>query len=164
MEGKVVLYDSNNIKIGETFVRRARQLVKQQRASWIGDDQTAIRFAPGMEKTDEIMDDHIHEGYTMHGPDTDIELLKLARRRVRARFAFKLHFSLAVIISVFLIIVYLLTDRGGYFWPAWSMFGLGVSVVIHWVICKIVNSDDMNNKIAIEYEHLKFRRSLNVDK
>ena len=46
MESKVLLYDSNDVKIGETFTRRARQLVKQQRASWINENQDAIRFAP----------------------------------------------------------------------------------------------------------------------
>ena len=49
MENKVVLYNSNDIKIGETFVRRARQLVRQQRAAWVDESETAIRFAPGME-------------------------------------------------------------------------------------------------------------------
>jgi len=164
VEGKVSLFDSNDIKIGETFARRARQLVKQQRASWINDSQDAIRFAPGMEKMDDVMDDvmddHIHERHIAHGPDKDSGLLKLARRRVRARTAFKLHFALAMIINVFLVMVYLLTDRGGYFWPAWPMLGLGVTVVIHGAVYKIVNGDDMNDKVTAEYERLKFRERL----
>jgi len=45
MENKVLLYDVNGKKIGETFVRRARQLVRQQRAMWTDDSQTAVRFA-----------------------------------------------------------------------------------------------------------------------
>jgi len=52
MENKVSLYNSNDIKIGETFPRRARQLVKQQRAKWIDGSQSSIRFAPGMENMD----------------------------------------------------------------------------------------------------------------
>ena len=164
MEGKVILYDSNNIKIGETFVRRARQLVKQQRASWVSDDQTAIRFAPGMEKADDLIDDHTHETYTAHSTDIDADLLNLARKRVRAWFAFKLHLSLAIIINVFLIMVYMLTDRGGYFWPIWPMLGMGVGAVIHWVIYKIVTGDDMNNKVAMEYERLKFRRTFTEER
>jgi len=47
MENKVTLYNSNNIKIGETYMRRARQLVRQQRAIWTDSYETAIRFAPG---------------------------------------------------------------------------------------------------------------------
>lgn len=44
MEGKVALININGDKIGETYTRRARQLVKQQRAVWVDDSQKAIRF------------------------------------------------------------------------------------------------------------------------
>ena len=57
MENKVSLYNSGNVKIGETFSRRARQLVRQQRAMWIDDTQTSVRFAPGMENMDINADD-----------------------------------------------------------------------------------------------------------
>jgi len=57
MERKVILYNSNDIKIGETFPRRAQQLVRRQRAAWIDDGQTAIRFYPNMENMDDIPDD-----------------------------------------------------------------------------------------------------------
>jgi len=46
MEGKVILLDANGVEIGETYTRRARQLVKQQRAMWADDTHTAIQFAP----------------------------------------------------------------------------------------------------------------------
>ena len=52
MDNKVSLYNANGAKIGDTFARRARQLVRQQRAMWTDDSQTAIRFAPGMENMD----------------------------------------------------------------------------------------------------------------
>jgi len=159
MEGKVLLYDSNDVKIGETFVRRARQLVKQQRASWVNDNQDAIRFAPGMENLDDTVADDMHEkSFTQSADD---ELMKLAKRRVHARFAFHLHRSIALALSVFVVIIYLLTDRGGYFWPVWPILSLGLSVVIHGIVYnKIMNEDgyDMNHKIAIEYERLKHRQ------
>jgi len=59
MENKVVLYNSNDVKIGETFVRRAKQLVNRQRAQWIDNGQTAIRFYPEMENMDEDVADPI---------------------------------------------------------------------------------------------------------
>jgi len=59
MDNKVMLLDSNDVKIGETFIRRAKQLVRQQRATWVDDTQSAIRFAPGMENMDSINDDAI---------------------------------------------------------------------------------------------------------
>jgi len=52
MESKVLLYNSNDIKIGETFARRARQLVNRQRAEWVDDNHSAIRFYFGMENMD----------------------------------------------------------------------------------------------------------------
>jgi len=152
MEDKVLLYDSNNVKIGETFVRRARQLVKQQRASWTDDSQNAIRFAPGMENPDDVP-------AVMHSSVLDKELMKLAKRRVHAKFAFRLHTSITLVLSAFLVIIYLLTDRGGYFWPVWPIFGLGLGVAIHGMIYKIITGSDMDSKIALEYERLKLRHS-----
>jgi len=46
MEGKVMMFDVSGAEIGETYTRRARQLVKQQRAVWADDTHTAIRFMP----------------------------------------------------------------------------------------------------------------------
>jgi len=61
MENKVSLYNSNGVKIGETFPRRARQLVRQQRAMWIDDSQSSIRFAPNMENMDTDENSSIEE-------------------------------------------------------------------------------------------------------
>ncbi|MCL2204111.1 MAG: 2TM domain-containing protein [Defluviitaleaceae bacterium] len=148
MEGRVALYDSSENKIGVTYVRRARQLVKQQRASWVDESQSAIRFAPGMENLDEP---------TASGASADDELLKLAKRRVYARFAYKLHCSIVLVLSCFLTVIYILTDPGGYFWPMWPMLAFGLSIVIHRVVYKVVSGHDMENKIAQEYELLKHR-------
>jgi len=165
MESKVLLYDSNDVKIGETFTRRARQLVKQQRASWVDENQDAIRFAPGMENLDATSTDDAGEKRPAESLDTEDELMKVAKRRVYARFALKLHASIAVVLSIFFVVIYMLTDRGGYFWPIWPALGLGVSVVIHRVVHEIVNGDEMNDEISAEYEKLKHRRSYvdNVD-
>jgi len=165
MEGKVLLYDSNGIKIGETFTRRARQLVKQQRASWVNENQDAIRFAPGMENLDATSIDDAGKKRPIGGLDAEHELMKLAKRRAYARFAFKLHSSIALMLSVLIVVIYMLTNMGGYFWPIWPVFGHGVSVAIHWVVYKMVNGDDMNDRISVEYEKLKYRRSYidNVD-
>ena len=66
MEDKVILYNSSDVKIGETFPRRAKQLVRQQRAMWVDDSHTAIRFAPGMENMD-----------TFEKPVTELSLYQL---------------------------------------------------------------------------------------
>jgi len=75
MESKVVLFNSNGIKIGETYARRARQLVSRQRAEWLGENQQAIRFYPEMENMDgtvtepepiEVQDTQAHQLYFAH--------------------------------------------------------------------------------------------------
>jgi len=165
MEGKVLLYDSSDIKIGETFTRRARQLVKQQRASWVNENQDAIRFAPGMENLAATSIDDVGEKRPVGSLDTENELMKLAKQRVYARLALKLHGSIALALSVLLVAIYMLTDMGGYFWPIWPTLGLGMSVAIHWVVYKIVDGDETSDKIFVEYEKLKYRRSYvdNID-
>ncbi|MCL2189608.1 MAG: 2TM domain-containing protein [Defluviitaleaceae bacterium] len=150
MESKVTLYDANDIKIGQTFQRRARQLVKQQRAHWISESRDAIRFAPGME----------HLSDTLHDEDEtpeaiDAALMKVAKRRVYAKFGFRLHCTIVVSIMVVLVFIYLLTDRGGYFWPIWPALGLSMSIIIHWVVYKFANGSDFEDQIAQEYERLK---------
>ena len=159
MDDKVLLYNSNDVKIGETYARRARQLVKQQRALWVDDSQKAIRFAKGMENLDDtVIADTDKNLPAQDGTSADKELMKLARRRVHTRFAFNLHRSISLILSVFLIMIYLLTG-GGYFWPVWPILALGLSVAIHGVVFKMVSGDSMNDKIAFEYEQLKYRNS-----
>jgi len=40
MENKIVLYNSDNVKIGETYLRQARQLIRQQRAVWVDENES----------------------------------------------------------------------------------------------------------------------------
>jgi len=157
MEGKVVLYDSNNAKIGETYTRRARQLVKQQRASWVDESQGAIKFAPGMEHMDDPAPTDM-PSYDID-PRADKELMKLAKRRVHARFAFRLHASLLPILSAFFILIYALTDPGGYFWPVWPILAIGLGVAIHGAVYKLMFGSSMTDKITREYEQLRFEHS-----
>jgi len=157
MEGKVLLYDSHDNKIGETFTRRARQLVKQQRATWTDDNHNAIRFAPGMENMDDQTSDDVHDEMLLQRADE--ELLRLARRRVHSRFALTLHFAIVVCLSVLLVIIYQIFDSGGYFWPIWPISAFTLSIVIHTIVSKMAVGDSMHNQINLEYERLKNRRS-----
>ena len=160
MEGKVLLYNSDNVKIGETYVRRARQLVKQQRAVWIDDSQRAVRFAPGMENLDDDVAADVSEDQSTQDLDAlaDKKLMRLARRRVHARFAFRLHSAITAVVSIFLVIIYLLAG-GGYFWPVWPLLSMGLGVAVHGLVYKIIVGSNMSDKIALEYEQLKHRHS-----
>ena len=90
MEEKILLYNSSGAKIGETFARRARQLVKQQRASWMDAEQKAIQFAPDMENMDEREDIPLAIPVSNRAED-EKWLLELAEKRIKERKLFRIH-------------------------------------------------------------------------
>ncbi|MCL1988653.1 MAG: hypothetical protein FWG64_11910 [Firmicutes bacterium] len=109
-ESKIALYDSNDNKIGETFMRRAKQLVKQQRAAWTDESQTALKFGAGMEnfvvpETAIIAEDtaefelELETEFTATKPTKSAEeswIVLLAEQRIKARKFFILHSIIAV--------------------------------------------------------------------
>ena len=127
MENKVILYDSNENKIGETFLRRAKQLVKQQRALWVGDDQTAIKFKEGMEDLDkdEEKDEPVKTLYD------EEKIIALAEKRIRERRLFWAH-TIALIPGFFVCMLfasmfyYDAAFIGGLLWGSW-----GTAYLIH---------------------------------
>lgn len=60
--------------------------------------------------------------------DDDRELI---RKRLEDRREFMSHLVAYVVVNAFLIVVWALTDRGGYFWPAWVLAGWGVGLLLH---------------------------------
>ena len=95
MEGKVQLFNSNDVKIGETFLRRAKQLIRQQRASWTDETQTAIRFAAGMENLDTPATQP-----PLYEDDKLVQwLIPRAEKRMRMRKWFVIHSFLFVALS-----------------------------------------------------------------
>ncbi|MDR2183801.1 MAG: hypothetical protein LBE55_06465 [Clostridiales bacterium] len=88
MESKVLLYDTDGKKIGETFVRRARQLVRQQRAMWMDGGQSAVQFVADA-------DNWAAPGARDEGPipvfDDEEWMVDLAKRRIRKRRMFIAH-------------------------------------------------------------------------
>lgn len=104
MENKVMLYNSDGVKIGETFVRRANQLVKQQRAAWVDDEQKAIKFAPGMENMD-VNDEASRK--------SEEYIIALAEKRIKTRKMFKIHSIafLPVLMFIYLFFVGLASSR-----------------------------------------------------
>ena len=122
MEEKVLLFDSNDKKVGETFKRRAKQLVRQQRASWVNDSQEAIKFAPGMEnkeaditKHDNCHDDchgDCHDDY--HDEHYEKWLVALAEKRLWERKFFKLY-SVAFLPGIVIIFFFTVALGGAIF-------------------------------------------------
>jgi hypothetical protein len=59
-----------------------------------------------------------------------------------ARRSFYAHLGPYVVVNLFLVMLYLLTSPGGYFWPIWPMMGWGVGLGIHAWAAFVVARDD----------------------
>ena len=120
----IAMIDSNENKIGETFSRRAKQLVKQQRAVWTSDEKDTIKFIQDMENISE--------------DDTDEEwVISLAKKRIKDRKLFKWHsitlipvIILAAMFSAIIMEASRNTSGGAFFmgltWGSWV-----TSYIIH---------------------------------
>lgn len=62
-------------------------------------------------------------------PQADKELRKAARQRLKARQGFWGMVAVWVFVGAITTVVWALSG-GGYFWPAWAMFGIGIGVVV----------------------------------
>jgi hypothetical protein len=108
MESKVLLFDENGVGIGETFMRRARQLVSRQRAEWIDESHSAIRFSAGGADVNTAEPAHVSaEEHSAHAtaPKTESALYELAQRRIRERGRFILHTLLFLFLTFCLLII-----------------------------------------------------------
>jgi hypothetical protein len=93
IDTKITLFDAENKRVGETFSRRARQLVKQQRAVWTDESHTAIRFLPDAMETWEMEATGVTASDDLTKDDSapasreavDIGLYALAKKRISAR-------------------------------------------------------------------------------
>ena len=119
MEGKVIMLDANGVEIGETYTRRARQLVKQQRAIWADDTHTTIRFMPDTVEDWELAP--LPElapmpAVSSSGPAPEIDrtsaLYAIAARRMRDRRRIIWH-TLALIPVFLLILIWGMTTYHG---------------------------------------------------
>lgn len=58
----------------------------------------------------------------------DDDLREIARKRLKKQADFKQFLWVALAISVILTVIWALTSPGGYFWPAWAIFGLAIGL------------------------------------
>ena len=128
MESKVLLFDANDVKVGETFMRRARQLVNQQRAQWTDDSHSAIRFVPDVNEWEKDVEP---SAKTTTDSKDDSWIYSLAEKRLHERKMFILHtvglvpgyFGLFVVFSGIIDIWYGSSVEGGFWFScgAWTM-------------------------------------------
>jgi len=129
MESKVMLIDADGNEVGETYSRRARQLVKQQRAIWANDSHTAIQFMP-----DEADEWDIPKTPVEAPPEKEksSHLYALAEKRIQDRRRFLWHTLLLIPVVIFIPIIMTFFSSGrrwdelhwlflGLCWGAWIM-------------------------------------------
>ena len=121
MNNMITMLDASEKKIGETFFRRAKQLVKQQRATWTSEDQKAIKFLSGMENLSEEADDG-----TLQDPADEKWIHELAIKRINDRKFFRWH-SIAIFPSLFMALVVASSMFDAAFGGEAAMFFLGLA-------------------------------------
>jgi len=161
MEAKVTLYNAAGERIGDTFARRARQLVKQQRAYWLDEGEAAVQFHPGMEHLKDVEEETPHVATQTQDKErerADAHLLWLAKERVWYDNLMRMLVGIYAAVNVFITGIWFFTGRG-YFWPGWVLGGWGVGLIVLNIILKliVVPPPDNQDRIDAEYRRLKDR-------
>ena len=60
--------------------------------------------------------------------DTD-DLRAVARKRLKAQADFKNYLLVWGAVSIVLVVVWALTNPGGFFWPVWPIAGMGIAAL-----------------------------------
>ena len=144
MEAKVTLFNDDGTQIGDTFARRARQLVKQQRAVWIDDNHTAIQFLPDPEIAEDFADDPAearvpYPATAKHtAPDTDRDpLYAIAEVRLRDRKRVKFHLLMFIPAFIAILIFTSIIDMGFNSAGAALFFGFAFGALLTFNICNM---------------------------
>lgn len=61
----------------------------------------------------------------------DTERREAAIRRLKERRDFWTHLFVYLAVNTLLVIVWAVTDAGGYFWPVWPIAGWGIGLTVH---------------------------------
>jgi len=51
--------------------------------------------------------------------------------RLKAKREFWTHLTAYLVVNTMLVIIWLITDVGGYFWPVWPIAGWGIGLTLH---------------------------------
>ncbi len=87
---------------------------------------------------------------------SDDEVYEVAKKRVKAKKDFYSNLGAWAIVNIVLVIVWALTESGGYMWFLWPLCIWGFFVLVHFVQAFIFKPG--TEKTAIEKEAEKIRR------
>ena len=86
---------------------------------------------------------------------TDEQILELAKKRVKDKKDFYGHLTAWVMVNIILIIVWAMTDFGGYPWFIWCLGPWGAGVLFHFASVFIFGSKSDLGAIEKEIEKIK---------
>lgn len=78
------------------------------------------------------------------------DLRRIAAKRVKKRRGFYNYLGVWAAVSIILTIVWALSG-GGYFWPAWAIFGMGIAAIFQAIdlfLSKPVTESDVDAEVA----------------
>ncbi|MFC2040779.1 2TM domain-containing protein [Chloroflexota bacterium] len=90
---------------------------------------------------------------------TEEQIYEEAKRRIKEKKGFWGHFGTWAAINVMLIIIWALTDLGGYPWFIWPLCCWGFFVLLHYL--RVFVFERKTDRGAIEKEAEKIRREQN---
>jgi len=83
------------------------------------------------------------------------QIYEEARKRVKAKKGFYIHFATYIAVSILLVIIWALTDLGGYPWFVWPLGCWGVFVLLDYV--RVFVFERKSDRRAIEQEAERIR-------
>jgi len=86
------------------------------------------------------------------------EIYEEAKKRVDEKKGFFTHLIIYIIVNVFLIIIWAVTNPGGYPWFIWPIIGWGIGLVIHALTVFVFNRKTGWEQRELEKEVQKLKR------
>ncbi|MDR2166527.1 MAG: hypothetical protein LBE35_01575 [Clostridiales bacterium] len=162
---KIKVFDKNNEMIGETFARRAKQLVLKGRATWANPENSAIRLLEANKKEEimtnngyiDLRDEAAETTPKPSKPGEDL-LMYIAKRNVAARR--DLIFHVAAFPIAFVIIMLLtdgfIRDTGYFFLGIFFSWGLLIAYkAFNYFKGRASSRSARPDPIKAEFERLK---------
>ncbi|KTB47505.1 2TM domain-containing protein [Dehalogenimonas alkenigignens] len=86
------------------------------------------------------------------------EIYEQARKRVEEKKGFFVHLLTYIVVNSALVIIWLMTDPGGYPWFIWPLFGWGIGLVFHFLGVWVFDRKTDWERREIEKEAARLRK------
>jgi len=155
-KNKVLLFNSDGVKIGDTYYRRAAQLVRQQKAEWSSEALDAVRFYKGMENG-EASDPDVNAAVPLSdeanitkqdshlgiSPHINGLLRNEFEKRVREREKFIIHTFALIPVSFGILVFHIILSEFVFRFMPWrfqdAVTFLGIGMVGIWVLIYFIH-------------------------